>query len=368
MPTTKTQLKRTPLYERHVRLGAKMVEFAGFELPIQYAGIMEEHAAVRTGCGVFDVSHLGEIRVSGPAAADFIERLVPTETRSLADFEIRYTVLLDDRGGVLDDILIYRLDTRNFYIVVNAATSERDFRHIESRVPAGVFIANDSDRVACIAIQGPRAAAVSAAAFGEEVPRLGYYRFRALPDWGKSAWISRTGYTGEDGFEVFGDAETVVRAWDRLLGEGSPAARPVGLGARDTLRLEAGNVLYGTDLDETRTPYEARLGWLVSPAKGDYVGRKALLERREAGFRERLAGFRVAGRGIPRHGYPILKDGRRAGTVTSGSFSPTLQAGIGLGYVEWALAGPGECLEIEIHGRPVPAETAKLPFVPLKHK
>jgi aminomethyltransferase len=366
-------LRHTPLYDRHVALGGKMVNFAGTELPIQYTSIMEEHAHVRSACGIFDVSHLGEIKVSGAGAFPFIQKMIPTDLGQVGNNGILYSIFLNRQGGVMDDILIYRLNVNAFYIVVNASGIEKGMKHLKSHAPANVHISNESDSVACIAIQGPKAAVVCDKVLASKPfpSKMKYYEFRPLPERGKTAWLSRTGYTGEDGFEVFSDNKTILKIWDDLVIQGKKlGARPVGLGARDTLRLEAGNILYGTDLNETITPFEARLKWLVSEDKPDFFGKKMLFERKAAGFRHHLCGFKVSGgdKAVPRDGYPLYTGSRKIGRVTSGSYSPTLKCGIGLGYVETALSAPGGAIEIEIHDRKVSAQIVKLPFVPWKHK
>jgi len=371
--TETSHLKRTPLFERHVALGGKMVDFGGFELPIQYTSILQEHEWVRSQCGVFDVSHLGEVKVTGLGAFPFIQKMIPTDLGRIGNNEIMYSVLLNKQGGLMDDILVYRIDVNHFYLVINASSIDKVMKHLNANKLANVEIENISDETACIAIQGPKAAAVTDKILGgKPLPStLGYYRWRPLPGWGKAAWISRTGYTGEDGFEIFCDNKTAVKAWGELVEKGRRmGVKPIGLGARNTLRLEAGNGLYGTDFDETRTPYEARLQWLVDETKGDFFGKKILLERRKTGFRHRLCGFRVAGgeKAVPREGYSIYKGTRKVGVVTSGSYSPSLKLGIGLGHVEAALSNPNTMLEVQIHERRVPVQIVKLPFVPLKHK
>ena len=359
------ELLRTPLYDRHVALGGKMVAFAGYELPAYYTSIIEEHRAVRNAVGIFDVSHLGEIKVKGPQAFPFLQKMIPTDLGRIGDHEVLYTVILNESGGIIDDILIYRLNMGSFYLVVNAARIARVFNHLQTYVPDAVEIANESLSLACVAVQGPEAPPVMKRVFGPEVLKLKYYAFMPFAPWGPSVWISRTGYTGEDGFEVFSDAQKIVRVWDEM--RGGLAVRPVGLGARNTLRLEAGNVLNGTDMDETQTPYEARLSWLVSAAKGDFVGRERLLERKLKGFRHKLAGFKLKEKAVAREGCAIWKDGKKIGRVTSGSYSPTLSMSIGLGYVELPWTNPGTEMDIEVHERRVPAEIVRLPFIPLKH-
>lgn len=366
-------LKRTPLYDRHVALGGKMVGFAGYELPIQYTTIMEEHAHVRSACGIFDVSHLGEIKVTGPGAFPFIQKMIPTDLGKIGNNGILYSVFLNRQGGVMDDILIYRLSVNAFYIVVNASGIEKGLKHLASQVPVNVQISNESDSIACVAIQGPKSVAVCDRIFASKplVSKMKYYESRPLTERGKTTRISRTGYTGEDGFEIFSDNKTILKIWDDLASHGRRlGVRPIGIGARNTLRLEAGNILYGTDLNETITPFEARLKWLVAKDKPDFFGKKMLYERKAAGFRNHLCGFKISGgdRAVPRDGYAIYQGSRKAGRVTSGSYSPTLKCGIGLGYVETALSVPGNTVEIEIHGRRVPAEIVRLPFVPWKHK
>lgn len=362
-------LKRTPLYERHAALGGKLVDFGGFELPLYYTAILREHERVRSSCGIFDVSHLGEIRVTGPKAFDYLQRMVPNDLSGLGQGRMLYSILLTDKGGVLDDILIYRASADAFYVVVNASTSGRDYAHMAAHAGPGVELRNDSDTVACVAVQGPSSEALCEKVMGPGLASLKYYEFKPLASWGKSAWVSRSGYTGEDGFEFFSDNATIVKIWDTLLEKGKAwGLEPAGIGARNTLRLEAGNGLYGHDVDETLTPYEGRLGRLVDESKPDFVGKAALAERKKS-VRRRLCGFRIkSDKAVPRDGYRILKDGREAGIVTSGSFSPTLKTGIGLARVNSELTTVGSTFDIEIHGRAVAAEVVKLPFVPLKHK
>jgi aminomethyltransferase len=363
---SQTPLKQTSLHDRHVKLGGKMVCFAGYHMPIYYTRIIEEHDWVRSKSGVFDVSHLGEVRVKGREAFPYIQKMIPTDLTRIGDHEILYTVLLNDSGSVLDDILVYRLSLEDFYLVINASGIEKVLDHLKRYLFDHVEISDESDNCACIAIQGPESARICDRMFKGKPSQLKYYTFRSLPEWGSTAWISRTGYTGEDGFEVFADPVTIVKVWDELFGR-FKELRPIGLGARNTLRLESGNALYGDDLDDTKTPYEARLGWLVS-SKEDFVGRDKLLQRKAAGFRHRLCGFKLQDKAVARQGYPILKEGRTIGIVTSGSFSPTLKQNIALGYVETSLAKPGVDIEIEVHKRKVRAQIVKLPFVPLKHR
>ncbi len=367
-----TQLKRTPLYDRHVALGGKIVPFAGYELPIQYTSIMEEHLAVRSGVGIFDVSHLGEIAVKGAGALVFLESVVPTDLSKLVDGRMQYTVVLNDAGFILDDIIIYRDSFDSFYLIVNASNIAKIDAHLQAQLrrsarSTDTTVADFSDHCGCIAIQGPKAVDVVDALFDKTAKKLGYYAFQELEGSGGKAWISRSGYTGEDGFEIFAGGETLGPIWDKLVGEGKRlGVVPCGLGARNTLRLEAGNGLYGHEYDETRTPYDGRLAWLVTNPK-DYVGKQALAAKKAAGIAEKLVGFKVNDKAPARDGYAIFKSGKRVGKVASGSYSPSLKIGIGLAHVAADLAAIGTALEMEVHGRLVPIEVVKLPFVPIRH-
>ncbi|MBF0253609.1 MAG: glycine cleavage system aminomethyltransferase GcvT [Candidatus Omnitrophica bacterium] len=362
-------MKRTPLFEAHRALGATIVPFAGYELPMVYSSIVEEHRAARNQAAMFDVSHLGEIRLDGPGAAAFLDRTLPTRLEDLADGRIRYSAVLADDGGILDDILVYRMNGEAFFLIVNASNIGKIVSRLEALKPAsGVNLNNESDRWGCVAVQGPGALAACCEAFGEDYDRLLYYQFTGSERAGNNVWVSRSGYTGEDGFEFFAEARELIKVWDRLLNRsGKLGLKPAGLGARNTLRLEAGNGLYGADFDEATVPMEVRLGWLVDWEK-DFVGKEALLERRRQGIARRLCGFKLRERGVARDGYPVTVDGRNVGRVTSGSFSPTLGASIGLALVSTECTKAGTVFDIEVHGRRVPAEVVKLPFVPLRHK
>ena len=376
------QLKRTPLYDRHVALGGKIVPFAGFELPIQYTSIMEEHLAVRNGVGIFDVSHLGEICVKGAGSLAFLESVVPTDLTKLADGRMQYTVVLNERGFILDDIIVYRDSFDSFYLIVNASNIAKVEQHLQKYARPDAVVTDFSDHCGCIAVQGPKAVQVVDALFDKGAKDIGYYAFKELEGSGGKAWISRSGYTGEDGFEIFAGAETLVPVWDRLITEGKRFGLvPCGLGARNTLRLEAGNGLYGHEYDETRTPYDGRLAWLVTSTK-EYVGKQALAAKKAAaeaaaggpanpagatGVSERVIGFKVNDKVPARDGYLLFKDGRQVGKVASGTYSPSLKVGIGLAHVAADLTKAGTLLEMEVHGRRVPIEVVKLPFVPIRH-
>ncbi len=362
-------LKKTPLYDRHVRLNAKMVDFGGWSMPVYYSGIISEHQWTRQSCSVFDVSHLGEIHVKDSGAFQFLQYRLTNDLKKLRDGKILYSLLCDEKGFALDDILIYQNKLDDYYLIVNAAGIARDYEALKKYAPEDVVLDNLSDKMACVAVQGPKSEAVLEKLFGFELKSLPYYFFKEQKFMDEPVWVSRSGYTGEDGFEIFSSNELAGPIWDRLVEKGkAQGVLPAGLGARNTLRLEAGNVLYGNDLDERTTPLEAGLSWAVSFDKGGFVGRDMLLKQKESGLRKRLVGFKVLDKPIAREHYSIFKGGRKIGVVTSGSFGPTAGCNIGLGYVEKGNELPGTQIEIKIHGRFVKAEVVKLPFIPLRHK
>lgn len=358
-------LRRTPLYGWHVRAGARMVPFGGWEMPVQYAGVIPEHRAVRTAAGVFDVSHMGEFRLAGPDALAVVNGIITHDAAALDVDQVLYTPMCREHGGIVDDLLVYRLGADRFQVVVNAANRAKDYAWFEAHCAGRrVTLEDVSLETGLIAVQGPRAEAVLGRVAETDLAGIGYYRCRqGVPVAGVPCLVSRTGYTGEDGFEVYCPWDAAPRLWEAILDAGRPeGAVPAGLGARDTLRLEARLLLYGNDIDETTTPLEAGLGWTVKWDKGDFVGRAALERQRAGGVPKKLVGFELVERGIPRHGYPIHKDGTPVGTVTSGTFSPTLDKSVGLGYVPPGLAAVGTALEIIIRERPVRAVVVKTPF------
>jgi aminomethyltransferase len=359
-----SELKHTPLIDEHVALGAKVVPFAGYRMPIQYpTGIHAEHQAVRTAAGLFDVSHMGEFEVRGERAEDFVQFVTTNDVSRLEVWQAQYSTLPREDGTLIDDLLVYRLPD-HFMLVVNASNRERDWEWISRYADRfGVELRDRSDEVALLALQGPASEAILARLTDAPLPEIGYYRFRAGAVDGRPALISRTGYTGEDGFELYLDAADAASVWRRLLEVGrEDGLIPVGLGARDSLRLEMGYALYGNDLDDRRTPLEAGLGWVVKLDKGEFVGREALQRQKEEGVRERLAGFRLTARGFPRHGYTVRVDGRDAGTITSGTLSPSLGEGIGMAYLPTGSARPGTRVEVVIRDQAVPAEVVRPPF------
>lgn len=357
-------LRRTPLYDEHVAAGGKIVPFAGYEMPVQYpTGITAEHRAVREAVGLFDVSHMGEFEVSGPGALDLVQYLTTNDAAAVEVGQAQYSTLPRDDGGLLDDLLVYRFADR-YMLVVNASNREKDFAWIARHAERfDVHLVDRSDELALLALQGPETEKILASLTGVDLSGIGYYRFVEGNVDGYPAIVSRTGYTGEDGFELYLSAEHAAPLWRALLEAGAPHGLiPAGLGARDSLRLEMGYALYGSDLDESRNPLESGLAWVTKLDKGDFVAREALLRVKEAGIAERLVGFRLLERGFPRHGYDIAHAGERIGTVTSGVLSPSLGVGIGMGYVPAAHAKPGSRIDVVIRGQPVPAEVVRPPF------
>jgi aminomethyltransferase len=358
--------KRTPLYDAHRALGAKVIDFGGWLMPVNYpAGILEEHRTTRTAVGVFDVCHMGELHFRGPRAAEAVQRLVTNDVGGMTDGRAMYTVACNPRGGIVDDLIVYRVTPDHYLLVVNASNIAKDHGWFVQQVGTWCEIEDASDRTGLIAFQGPRAQEALGTLTSAPLATLGSYRF--LPDVtvaGKPAWIARTGYTGEDGFELFCAAGDAPALWNALLAAAAQVGGgPVGLGARDTLRLEARLSLYGNDLDDDTTPLEAGLGWVVKPDAGDFIGRDALVRQKAAGVPRKLVGFVMLGRGIARHGYPIHDAaGAKVGVVTSGTVGPTVGKNLGLGYVPTALAEPGQRLTIDCRGKMTEAEIVKGPF------
>jgi aminomethyltransferase len=358
-----TALKRTPLYDLHRELGAKLIDFGGWEMPVQYAGILEEHRAVRERVGLFDVSHMGELELRGEGALAALQRLTCNDVARLTDGRIHYSAMLTERGTFVDDVLVYRRGADSYLVVVNASNTPKDFAWARRNAGDRVQIEDRSDAYALIAVQGPASAGLMRRVSAPDPSDLPYYGFReATAVCGATALVSRTGYTGEDGFEVYcrpADAERIFRG---LLAEGkSDGVAPCGLGARDTLRLEAKMALYGNDIDDTVTPWEADLAWIVKMGKGDFIGRDALAAQKQAGVARKLAGFEMVDRGIARHGYPA-KTPAGAGVVTSGTHSPTLGKPIGLALLPTAAGAVGSEFDVDIRGRDARARVIPTPF------
>jgi aminomethyltransferase len=363
------ELKRTPLPERHEQLGARMVEFAGWYMPVQYRGIIEEHRAVRTAAGLFDLGHMGQFDVRGPDARAYLQWVTTNDVSALVPGQAQYSLLLYPDGGVVDDIMVYRYPSGSgYFIVVNAANLDKDFawlqdQHVQ-RADLDVSVNNVSNENGMIAIQGPQAEAILQHLADADLSVLPAFTAVDATVDGVSCMIGRTGYTGEDGYEIFCPIEHTIHIWDRLLEVGRPSGlRPIGLGARDTLRLEARMALYGNELSSEITPLEAGLGWAVKLNKGEFVGSAALASQKAAGVQRRLVGFKMVERGgVPRSHYHVHVDGQTVGFVTSGTTSPTLGENIGLALVDRAVAGVGKPLDIVIRGRPVRAVQVRTPF------
>lgn len=354
---------RTPLYDEHIRLGGKMTDFAGWEMPLYYSGVTDETLAVRTAAGIFDLSHMGEICLSGPGALRSVQYLTTNNVERLEVGQAQYTLLCNESGGVLDDLIVYRIGEESLLMVVNASNAEADLRWISGNSLADTEIANQSPSTAIVAVQGPASAEILSATADFEISALRRFHARYGRIAGVDCLIARTGYTGEDGCELLCDWDDAPDLWASLISTGSEfGLKPVGLGARDVLRLEAAYPLYGHELSTDTSPVEARLMWVVDLDKGEFIGRNAIRAASDAGVSRVLAGLEAAERCVPRQGYPITADGAEAGFVTSGTFSPTLERPIALSYVATQFASPGTELDILIRGKPCRARVVRTPF------
>ncbi len=361
-----TTLQRTPLYAVHLAAGARMVPFAGWEMPVQYAGVIAEHQAVRTAVGLFDISHMGILDFGGSGVAAFLDYVLTNRVDDLRENQVRYSLVCRTDGGILDDVLVYRLPT-HYRLVVNAANTDKIVRHLESHAHGNHWNVRTTVRnadLALLAVQGPQAVTLLDTLVADtSLAGVRYYWGTQGRFLGEVITLTRTGYTGEDGFELFVPAERAVAVWETLREAGEPyGLQPAGLGARDTLRLEMGYPLYGNDMDETTTPVEASLERAVDFKKGDFIGKEAILRKKEKGIERKLVGFELLQKGIPRHGYRIYSNGKTLGAVTSGNFSPTLKKGIGLGFVHPTYSGPGSEILIDIRGKVALAVVVELPF------
>ncbi len=361
-------LKKTPLFEHHRRLGARMVPFGGWEMPVQYRGVIEEHLAVRNAAGLFDVSHMGEIEVKGPGALAFLQGLITNDVSKLVNGQVQYCAMCYPHGGTVDDLTVYRFDQEHFLCCVNAANTEKDFAWMQQvladRGNADVHLRDVSRDFAQLALQGPAAEAILSRLTLTDLSRIPYYHFYEGLVADEPVLISRTGYTGESGFELYCAPGHAGRLWDQLLKVGAADGLiPCGLGARDTLRLEMKYALYGHELSTDISPLEAGLGWITKFDKGDFVGRDALLKQKTGGVPRRLVCLQLLEAGVPRAEYPVLAEGRQVGVVTSGTLSPSLRVGIALALVEPAVAPLGTPLQIAIRQRQVAAEVVKPPFI-----
>ena len=362
---TDADLKRTPLDARHRALGARMVAFGGWDMPVKYSGITDEHLAVRTGVGLFDVSHMGEVEVAGSDALEAVQRITSNDASRLEIGQAQYSALTTHDGTFVDDLLVYRLACAHYLLVINASNIAKDAAWIKQEMASvgDAVSVNSSSRYALLSVQGPRALEVLQPLTGVELDSIGYYWFASGEVASVRATISRTGYTGEDGFELFVPPQSAEQVWNAVLAAGGPAGiKPVGLGARDTLRLEASMRLYGNDIDETTTVLEAGLGWVVGWDKPVFNGRDALVRQKAEGVSRKLVGFEMVDRGIARHGHGVYVDGDRVGTVTSGTMTPYLKKAIGMAYVPVEASAAGTEISVAIRDRRVAAQVVKMPF------
>ncbi|MFT3708622.1 MAG: glycine cleavage system aminomethyltransferase GcvT [Archangium sp.] len=350
--------RQTPLNAAHRKLGGRMVDFAGWDMPVQYSGLIQEHELVRTNVGLFDVSHMGEIEFKGPGALEEANRLITNDLAKATDGQAVYAGLLNERGTFVDDVVAYRFSPEHIFICVNASNADKDFAWMSENAKK-VKPVNRSNDYAQIAVQGPKAFALVQKLANKPLDGVGTYRFTMGEVAGVGCIISRTGYTGEDGFELYCEPSKAEKLWFALIDGG---AGPAGLGARDSLRTEMKYALYGNDIDDQHTPLEAGLGWIVKWDKGDFIGKSVLEAQKAAGVPRKLVGFELTEAGIPRAHYPILKDGQKVGEVTSGTMGPSVKKAVGIGYVPTALAAEGSTFHVDIRNRPVAAKVVKTPF------
>jgi len=357
-------LKKTALHAAHRRAGAKMVEFAGWEMPVQYSGVIDEHVAVRSRAGLFDVSHMGEIEVRGPGALEFCQRISANDVARMNVSQAQYNLLLHENGGVVDDVIFYRLDAERFLVCVNASNNEKDFSWMRQQAGADVEVDNVSASYAQLALQGPLAEKILQPLTGLALDELKAFHFQFAGVATVRCLVSRTGYTGENGFELYCDVDAAEELWRRLLNAGAhDGLVPAGLGARDTLRLEMGYPLYGHELDDTTTPLEAGLDWVVKFSKPAFIGRSILVRQKAEGAPRRLTALELVEPGIARSGYGLYRNDRLIGRVTSGTKSPTLGKAIALGYLSREAAASSDDIDVDIRGRKTRAKIVTLPFV-----
>ena len=356
-------MNHTAFHAEHLRLGAKMTDFHGWDMPLYYTSILDEHTSVRTAAGIFDISHMGQAWVSGPGSLETLNELIVSDLTQVGEGRACYTLLTNPRGGIVDDLIIYRVGERDFLVIVNCANRQKDVAWIVEHQRPGAHVGDISSGRSILAIQGPQVARLLEQVLETPVSGLGRFSAMRLSGWGSRAWIARTGYTGSDGFELFLEDAPALRVWKRCLEVGAPLGlKAIGLGARDTLRLEAGLRLYGTDMDDATTPYEADLGWTVAINKPSFIGKDVLVSQKAAGVTKRLVGIELPEGPVPRTGCALMTEGRQVGSVTSGTFSLMLNKPIGLGYVETRAASPGTALQVMIRSKAYPATVVKLPF------
>ena len=357
-------MKRTPFYDLHKNAGAKIVPFAGYEMPVLYAGIMEEHKAVRNAVGVFDVSHMGEFFAKGANALSFLQKITVNDVSKLTPGKAQYSAMCFDDGGIVDDLLIYMLAEHSYMIVVNASNIEKDWEWMKKHCPADVTFENNSDETALLAIQGPKSLATMQKLTSANLSVIPYYNFVQGSVAGIEMIISRTGYTGELGFEIYFNVAHAEKIWNAIFDAGKEfGITPIGLGARDTLRLEMGYCLYGNDIDQTTNPIEANLGWITKLNKGEFVAKPILEKIKAEGPKRKLVGMMLNDKAVPRHGYPLVVNGTNVGVVTSGTFSPSLEKGIALGYVNVPHTQIGSKIVMDVRGKMIDATVVDLPFL-----
>ncbi|MCF6147931.1 MAG: glycine cleavage system aminomethyltransferase GcvT [Candidatus Kuenenia sp.] len=364
-------MKRTPLYESHLKYRAKMVSFHDYFMPIQYDSIINEHLLVRNNAGIFDVSHMGKFEICGDDALSFVQQVITNDAGPLSEKQVLYSPLCNEKGGIIDDILIYKRNINKFLFIVNCANTEKDIAWLAEQAKhyKSLKIKNIGDDMSIIALQGPSSIEMLKNTLDDERMHLKRFYFEDFLLDGASVIISRTGYTGEDGAEILVDAKYALKLWNRLLEKNeTKGLKPVGLGARDTLRLEACYLLYGNDMDETVTPLETLIDWTVKFGKDSFIGKEALLEQREKGIKQKIIGFEMSDQGIPRHDYPVIKNGEVIGKVTSGTFNPTTKKGIGLARIHVQHARVGEEIQIQIRNNNYEARIVKTPFYKRERK
>jgi aminomethyltransferase len=359
-------MKKTPLHDRHVALGAKIIDFGGWAMPVQYSNVIEEHHATRMKAGLFDICHMGEIEVKGPQAFELLQWVLSRNIEGQAIGQIKLSVMTNEKGGIIDDVTVYRLEEERYLVVTNAGTKDKDYSWIETQRNArglsDVEIVDNSDRTGKIDLQGPLSREILQSLASDDLAPLTYYHAKDTRVIDIPALVSRSGYTGEDGFEIYTDSRRIGEIWDKLLEVGAGLGlKPVGLGARDTLRLEAGMMLYGNDMDETITPLEVVYGWVTNLEK-NFVGSSALKKQKEKGLGRKLVGFEMEERGIARHGYKVFKNESEVGIVTSGTYTPTLRKAVGLAFVPVPYSRPGTDILIQIRDHHARARIVELPF------
>ncbi len=356
--------KKTPLYDVHVALGARIVDYHNFLMPLQYDGIISEHKNVRDNAGLFDISHMGEIVIEGKGATELVQRVITNDVSNLPDYKAAYTPICDDEGGIIDDIIVYKYNPEKYMLIVNCANINKDYKWINKFKADNTAINNLSDQIALLAVQGPKSEDIIRLVCGEECAALSRFQFAEVTKDKMRLTVSRTGYTGEDGFEIFADQSHCVDLWNILLEKGKDMGlKPAGLGARDTLRLEAGYRLYGNDIDDYITPLEANIDWTVKFNKADFIGKDSLLRLKKYGLKRMFVAFKMLDKGIPRTGNEITHNNNVIGKVTSGTFSPTLETGIGFGYVLKRFAEDKSQVNIKIRDKEYPADIVNTPFI-----